>query len=907
MAQFCNSCGAPLRNPEAAYCPTCGRPQQRRAERPFLSLQVPGQPPQTVPLAPLLRVGRDPSNDLVLSFGAVSRQHAAIEQQNGRYLLRDLGSTNGTYVNNVRLPSGQPQLLEPGDVIRIGDKAGNNVRLVFNLSAAESGEPLSLAAPGTMRLEPVQLGTQERFTLGRAADNHLTLAHPAVSRYHAEIRQTPGGAQLVDLGSQNGTYVNGRRVSGPQPLQVGDIVQVGPYKVVYGREGTHLLDPHGNYRVDAVDLKRVIMVKAKGQILPMFGKKVPQTILKEITLSIQPRHFVALVGGSGAGKSTLLKAISGFAPADDGHVFVNGDDLYANFAAYRHILGYVPQDDIIHGLLPVRDALRYAAELRLPDLTRPEIEDRINQVLHKVEMAEHADKQISRLSGGQRKRVSIAVELLAEPYLFFLDEPTSGLDPGLEKKMMFMLSTLAQDDGRTIILVTHATANIEQCTHVAFLADGHMPFLGTPQEALTFFDADDFADIYTRLSQPLDGTNEWLSPSQKQILAELQAKNPGAKVRASELWNRYFQGSDYFKKYVEHPGHYARQASDQPVTRAPGREGQRVNQFEQFRVLARRYFHLIRRDVMSLFILLAVMPIIGFLLLVMADRYDLVGKPAQTVRQEIQAEIANTRAEEDRRVDDETFSASYVVASSAQRLLFMLALAANLLGVFAAAYEIVKEAPVYERERMVNLKIPPYLLSKFAVLALFALVQAFLLLLVVGLKVDFPGAGVFLPAVAEMYITLFLATLASLGLGLVISAAVKNQDTVIYVILVILFIQILFAGAIFDLPPAARPVSYLTTTRWTLEALGSTADLAALDAMGVTCVEFEDENTQRLMPEAERPCEDQQMKQPAPYDFNVTYRASVPHLLSRWAVLLLFASIAGVAAYFIQKRKDVLG
>lgn len=904
MAQFCNSCGAPLRNPEAAYCPTCGHPQQIRPAQPFLLLQVPGQPPQAVPIERTLRIGRDPSNDLVIAFGAVSRYHAAIEQQNGRHFLQDLGSTNGTYVNNVRAGA-QLQPLEPGDVIRIGDEAGNNVRLVFQLGAAASGEPAPFAIPGTMRLTELPMGTQERLTLGRAADNQLALAHPAVSRYHAEIRQTPAGAILTDLGSQNGTYLNGARVRGPQQLHAGDVIQLGPYKVVYGQEGSRLLDPHGNFRVDAVGLERIITIKGRPALFGGRQSAQRRAILKKINLSIQPREFVAFVGGSGAGKSTLLKAISGFAPAD-GHVFVNGDDLYANFPAYRHILGYVPQDDIIHGLLPVRDALRYAAQLRLPDLTRPEIEDRINRVLTQVEMMEHADKQISRLSGGQRKRVSIAVELLAEPYLFFLDEPTSGLDPGLEKKMMFTLRNLA-DEGRTIILVTHATANIEQCTHVAFLADGYMPFFGPPQEARDFFVASDFADIYTRLSQPLNETTEPLPAPLQPVLHRLQAENPGAVVRAPDLWHRYFLESDYYQKYVAHRGQAARQAAALPAARPASADGQRVDRFEQWRVLTRRYFHLLRRDTMSLFVLLAVMPIIGLLLLVMADRYDLVGQPAQSIRQQIQADIAEARAEQDRRVDDETFSGTYVVANSAQRFLFMLALAANLLGVFAAAYEIVKEAPIYERERMVNLKIVPYLLSKFAILALFALLQAFLLLLVVGLKVDFPANGVFLPPLVEMYLTLFLATLASIGLGLLISAAVKNQDTVIYVILVVLFVQIMFAGAIFDLPRAAQPVSYLTTTRWTLEALGSIADLPALNELGVTCIEFEDENTQRLMPDADRPCSDSQMKQPAPFDFNVQYKPTIAHLLSRWLGLLLFAVITGAAAYYLQKKKDVLG
>ena len=212
------------------------------------------------------------------------------------------------------------------------------------------------------------------------------------------------------------------------------MVQIGPYKLVYDQAGFTQYTPGGNYRIDALHLERRVLIGG-GLSRLVGGAATERLILRDVCLSVYPREFVALVGGSGAGKSTLLNAMSGFAPAD-GRVLVNGDDLYDNFAAYRSILGYVPQDDIIHSLLPVRSALTYAARLRLPDATGPEIDARVNKVLSEVEMSEHADKQVGRLSGGQRKRVSIASELLAEPGLFFLDEPTSGLDPGLELSLI---------------------------------------------------------------------------------------------------------------------------------------------------------------------------------------------------------------------------------------------------------------------------------------------------------------------------------------------------------------------------------------------------------------------------------------------------------------------------------------
>ncbi len=213
-----------------------------------------------------------------------------------------------------------------------------------------------------------------------------------------------------------------------------------------------------------------------------------------------PVAFVALVGGSGAGKSTLMDALNGLRPAQKGTVLYNNVDYYHAVAAFSTQLGYVPQDDIVHRDLTVERALYYAARLRLPsDFTKEQIQWRIDEVLEDVEMTERRKLLVSKLSGGQRKRVSIALELLANPGIFFLDEPTSGLDPGLDRKMMMLLRQLA-DRGRTIILVTHATNNINICDYVCFLAQGgRLAYYGPPNEAKTYFEKVDFAEIYSTL------------------------------------------------------------------------------------------------------------------------------------------------------------------------------------------------------------------------------------------------------------------------------------------------------------------------------------------------------------------------------------------------------------------------
>lgn len=878
MLSFCPGCGAVIRRVNATFCSACGKTLQAGAPVALavgldvqLHIQEAGQLGRTVTLNKVLcTIGREPTCDVVLTNDRASRHHLQIEKTGATYWITDENSANGTWVNGVRLPSQQRTPLASGSSITLGDPNGGAIKLVFQ----EASPSLNMLPPLVAQTAPSRFGTIRlpdrpdllnlaSFTIGRdPGQNALHLEHPNISRIHAELVRTGQSHTLRDLGSSNGTFVNGQALRGVQPLQRGDVIHIGPYKLVYEQGGLGQTLRTFGYRIDAKGLGRTVEVG--------FWPRQKNQILHAVDLTVKPGEFIALVGGSGAGKSTFMKALSGFFPANQGQVLLNGDNLYVNFAAYRSLLGYVPQDDIIHGQLPVRSALQYTARLRLPDATSSEIEAHITKVLTQVGMQGHEQKPVNRLSGGQRKRVSIAAELLAEPTVFFLDEPTSGLDPGLEKKMMETMGELAKE-GRTIVLVTHATANIKLCHKVAFLAEGHLAYYGPPDQAAAFFGVPDFSDIYTTLATAGAGT-QWAQKFE-------QLRPPPA-------------------IYASHPTPATFAKPPQP----------NVSGVQQLRVLVQRYLELICRDWASLTVLLLIMPIIGFLLLLMMDAKDLVGLSPAEAKREIQQQIADAKANQDPGKDDEQFQGAYQGAGPAQKVLLMLALAANLLGVFAAAYEIIKEEAIYQRERMVNLKIWPYLLSKIGVLALFAALQCALLLVVLGGRIDYPRQGILLDARLEMFITLFLATLANLCLGLLISAVVASRNTVIYVILLVLFVQILFAGALFELE-GVEPISYLTTTRWTLEALGSTLDMERLEKAGVSCVEFE--KTPPGLPgraagASTSPCTDQQMELPVAFGFSVDYTRSRNHLVARWLLLCGFASGFGLLAYVAQRRKDVV-
>lgn len=806
-----------------------------------------------------LTIGRHPTNHVVIDIPTVSAEHAIVEYSGGAYRIVDRGSRNGTFVNGQRINTHD---LQDGDIVRIGDTRGNSVSLIFYAGQA----------PQATTSEPFDLAAYDTLTIGRDPDCDLTLDSPVVSRRHARLERAGLAHVLIDLGSTNGTYVNSQRIN-RRELSAGDVVQIGPYRLTYQPHAISQVISAQRGRLDALHLTR----------------RVDQNrlILNDVSLSIVPREFVAVVGGSGSGKTTLLNALSGFEPAE-GRVLLNGDDFYANFDLYRNLIGYVPQEDIIHRDLPVGQALHYAALLRLPgDTSDEEIEHRIERVLAEVDMDAQSEQIIGKLSGGQRKRVSISMELLAEPGVFFLDEATSGLDPGLEKKLMYTLRRLA-DGGRTVVLVTHATANIKQCDHVAFIGEGRLVFFGPPGSALEFFGVGEFADIYGEIdNDPV-------------------------------LWEKRYRESSYYEEYllprIRNADHISRSAPGGPPkvgrgqaewvseTQTPAEAktdtqplrdavppashksplAPRAHAWRQFSILTQRYFELVVRDKVLLTLLLAVMPLVGVLLAIIAQPSALVGESTERI-QEILAE-----------------SGSYSVAGQAQVIVMMLALAASLVGVFAAAFELVRERAIYRRERMVNLRLRTYLASKISVLVGFAALQVLALLVVVALRVQVPLAGILLPGPLELYITLLLTTIAGILLGLFISAIAANSNNVIYLVLFAVFVQIIFAGVFFDLPGIAKPLSYLTITRWSVEALGSTVDMPALNDLGQIEV--------RRTVDAVDPTTGAKIQREVvyrdklPLTFTVDYAYRADYLLSRWAVLIAISILLLLATTWAQAR-----
>ncbi len=771
----------------------------------------------------VMSLGRDATADIVIDDPSVSGLHLQLMREGNQWVLvhphpTRSQTTNGLLFQGRKIRGDEPfrKVLANGDVFRIGDAQGTLITLSFQDGSGSQPEALPPMQP--IRLEAAEV------TIGRKPDNRVVLPHPQVSAHHARLVREGGTYRVLDLHSTNHVYVNGQLVTN-HLLKMGDEVRIGPYRLLY--ESTQLVpfDESNNIRIDALNLRK-------------FGAN-QAVLLHDISLSIPPRAFVALVGGSGAGKTTLLDALSGLRLAQQGKVLYNGQDYYRNLAAFSTQIGYVPQDDIVHRELTVERALYYAAKIRLPtDFTDEQIWQRIAEVLEDVELTERRKLLIKKLSGGQRKRVSIALELLANPSLFFLDEPTSGLDPGLDRKMMVLLRKLA-DKGHTIILVTHATNNISVCDYVCFLAPGgRLAYYGPPEEAKAFFGKADFAEIYT----VLEATDE----------------NPAMPEEAEVR----FKSSRGYQDLIAQP---LKDASGAAAGQVPLKEIKRVKRggfWKQLRLLSLRRLELLRNDVPTLLVLLLQAPLVALLLMVLI-RFELgpgildgnsivqcvpqirtpsagvIGLPnspsiGSTVTcDQVQAFLAHS--------SDAAVSAyvqmrggvnqalqDFEVAGhngDAQRIVFMLALIPILFGCITGAREIVKEVAIYRRERAVNLGILPYMLSKLLVYMLLALVQVASMVLLVNFFEPLPP-GVILPSLLETYITLALAGIGGIMLGFTISALSPNEDTANSLLAVIIVPQVIFSGVVVSLKdPVSLVVAMIWPLRWGMAALGSSFGL----------------------------------------------------------------------------------
>ena len=332
-------------------------------------------------------------------------------------------------------------------------------------------------------------------TIGRATDNDIVIQDVLASRHHAFLTQTPLGTEIRDAHSVNGTFVNGVRV-GSAVLTEGDVVTIGNVDLVFTRD-TLVRRTEAATRTGGLEVNAVCFTVDRGKQL-----------LDHISLTARPGTLTAIIGGSGAGKTTLSRLIAGYTSPTSGSVTFEGHNIHTEYASMRSRIGMVPQDDVVHRQLTVNQALGYAAELRLPpDTSKSDRQQVVAQVLEELELTKHADTRVDKLSGGQRKRASVALELLTGPSLLILDEPTTGLDPALDRQVMMMLRQLA-DAGRVVLIVTHSVSYLDVCDQLLLVAPGgKTAFLGPPSQIGAAMGTTNWADIFTKVGADPDEAN----------------------------------------------------------------------------------------------------------------------------------------------------------------------------------------------------------------------------------------------------------------------------------------------------------------------------------------------------------------------------------------------------------------
>jgi ABC-type multidrug transport system ATPase subunit len=764
--------------------------------------------------APIL-IGRSPECDYIIDDPAVSGRHAGLSRQQGYLLLEDLDSANGTWVDDRRVKRvriGWRQAfdiggrsLTPLDVVKLvrGKRLSGATAVISVLQELDlpaEGAPAQLAAgkaagkaggqarsatggrsgaqlgPDAGRLPTMDVRGETgpaasvdfksggTLVVGRDPAADIVLDTPNVSRLHARLERQKDGILVEDLGSTNGTWVNGRRISEATLVKPWDDLRVGPHKLA--------LTEDLKVRKDSVE-KGVVGVRLDASKLAReVGPPGKRTLVVDgVSFSILPGEMVAIMGPSGAGKTSVLTTLAGYTPPSSGAVYMDGLSLYDHYDVFRSAIGYVPQEDVMHRTLTVEEVLYYKARLDFPaEVSDEEIRERITAVLRQLDL-EHVrgslvgDETRRGVSGGQRKRLNVAMELMSEPSLLLLDEPTSGLDARSAMQLIRQCRGLASA-GRTVAMTIHQPRReaFELFDKLLLLTKGgKLAYFGPAIEARRYFRSRSELPAESA-KNPADYALDVLDP-----LEPTYAREP-------EHWKKEFRKSPFYERFVRSRLKKEEREHEQRASRRERKA--KANPFRQLAVLARRNALLKWRDRTALMVQMAQAPIIAALCV-------LLFYPARYMPLYVE--------------DDVTPS------------LFVLVASAVWFGCSNVAREIVGERAVFTRERMGALRVGPYLLSKIGLQAgLIALQVAGLLLLVqVGAAVaqwfvavidSEPGAAtapkipMFQGKLLGLFAVTTLAGWSAMALGMLVSAVARSELQAIQIVPLVVLPQIMLSG-----------------------------------------------------------------------------------------------------------------
>lgn len=723
----------------------------------------------TIATRKVLSIGRGPQNDIVINRPRVSWVHAELASERGEWILTDVGSTHGTAVgrpdNKIRT-----QTVGLDDVVFLGEFGAGQGWQINQLLSGRAGK----------LLEEIQL-TKNRTIVGRDPQCDIVLDHPSISKQHAELIREGARTYVRDLGSLNGTFIGGQPVSGMVTVPPSGVIVLGIYTLRLTNSGT----------IEKTEYNGDFVLSVEGLAVEAADKR----LIEDVSFTLMPHEMIALMGGSGAGKTTLLKALCGYTRPASGQILYNGQDLYANYGQFRHLIGYVPQDDIMHPELKVCEALLFTVMLRTGQEKATAMKD-VESVLRKLQLWDIRNEIIGSpmkkvISGGQRKRVNIAMELLCRPSCLFLDEPTSGLS-SLDAEMIVGVVKNLATEGKTVVMTIHQPSKEifemfsalvvmkrDQAPEGRWFAGRRVYFGPAYPDALEFFDE--------------EGVKELRSSGQEPHPKLLES--PRVQQESAENWEKRYLRSKYRVQYIDdrRDSEWKGNAASAPPRRRP---------LWQASLLVRRNLKLKLRDPMQRFFLV-LQPVL-FGLLVALLFHDL---------QDPSHNYVNSIAYESFRNRQATIH-------------FLMAIAAVWFGCNNAVREIVGELPIYIRERMACLAPRNYLLSKYVFLAGLCFLQCLAMLLIVYSTCRLQGSFWFYLGM------IWLTSLVGVSIGLAISALAalyKTPEAAVAALPLILLPMILLGGGVYPLHqlednsriggvPVSRVISSVAPTRWLFEA-----------------------------------------------------------------------------------------
>jgi ABC-type multidrug transport system ATPase subunit/pSer/pThr/pTyr-binding forkhead associated (FHA) protein len=702
---------------------------------------------------------------MVVEGPRVSREHLEVRVEGEGWFVTDR-SSNGSFGPSGRIgtETGSGLLVlalgsATGPIVVVSDDPSAKVEtIVAGFTAVGPSDPTEVVLPATAGN---LTHSREITRFGRAADNDVVLTGLLASAHHAHlVTSSDGSLEVVDLASARGTFVQGVRVQRAR-LTPGDRVSMGGSAFVVSAQGVFapVVETGG------------VELEARG-VTVQVGRAC---LLDDVSFSVPPGSVLAVVGPSGSGKSTLLGALAGFAPASAGRVLIGSRDLYLEYDELRFQVGLVPQADLVPAQLRVKDALEYAARLRFPRETpKADRRARVAQVMDDLALTPQADLRIDRLSGGQRKRVSVALELLTSPSMLLLDEPTSGLDPGLDRQVMVLLREMA-DAGRTVVVVTHAVENLALADRLLILASGgHLAYFGPPLDAPGYFGVPDMPSVFLALDTAPgpEWTRRWSEPPDRSDSSRVKPpiiEPTGIGSTRSE-------------------GHQAR------ISKPTGTWG-------QFWTLTARNVRVISADRTYALLLLLLPLALAFTGFLVGTSYGLGDGPSE-----------------------EAF-----FNPDARLLLMVLVLGSVFTGGATSIQELVKDRVIYRRERAVGLSRVAYVGSKALVLGVIAAVQGFVFAVLSLIGRPGPADPLVLPGYLDIAVIVAAATVTACMLGLLLSAFLPTRDAALPALVIATMMQVVFSGAI-PLRYAALldAVGWAMPGYWEFRGMAASTDLDAL-------------------------------------------------------------------------------